>query len=285
MRIAGFAPIEDYAALADGRVVALIAKDGSVDWLSIPTMDGTSVFGALLDPERGGRFALRPVDRFEAERRYLPGSNVLETTFETASGRLRVTDALTLQDGGLLPWIELARRIECLRGSVRMRWSCEPRFDFGRVESRIARVCGAAVAHGGARDRLALLSWGAGEPELTTTAIAGESELSRGDSALLACICVDNEPIPLPTRPEVEGRVDGTVETWRRWFDLEHPVWWALRHHGTRRRAIAELVQRAGRDVHAVRLTHPGEFDRWLAAQRASTSVEHVQPADIPTVR
>jgi len=219
MRIAGFAPIEDYAALADGRVVALIAKDGSVDWLSIPTMDGTSVFGALLDPERGGRFALRPVDRFEAERRYLPGSNVLETTFETASGRLRVTDALTLQDGGLLPWIELARRIECLRGSVRMRWSCEPRFDFGRVESRIARVRGAAVAHGGARDRLALLSWGAGEPELTTTAIAGECELSRGDSALLACICVDNEPIPLPTRPEVEGRVDGTVETWRRWVE------------------------------------------------------------------
>ena len=54
---------------------------------------------------------------------------------------------------------------------------------------------------------------------VTTTGIAGECELSRGDSALLACICVDNEPIPLPTRPEVEGRVDGTVETWRRWVE------------------------------------------------------------------
>src|SRR5579862_281908 len=112
MRKDGFAPIGEYAALGDGRTVALVASDGSVDFMSLPNLHSPTTFAAILDPEKGARFTLAPAGRFEASRRYLGRTNVLETTYRTGDGVVRVTEALTLQDGGLLPWVEHARRIE-----------------------------------------------------------------------------------------------------------------------------------------------------------------------------
>src|SRR5205085_5013053 len=98
-----------------------------------------AVFAALLDAERGGSFRLEPTEAYEVERRYLPDTNVLETTFRTADGAVRLTDALTLQEGGLVPWRELARRVEGVSGSVRLDWRFEPRFDFGRQRATLTR--------------------------------------------------------------------------------------------------------------------------------------------------
>lgn len=218
-RVDGFAPIGAYAALGDGRTVALAALDGSIDFLSLPDLHCPTVFAALLDPERGGRFALAPEGEFEAERRYLERTNVLETVFRTSGGSVRVTEALTLQDGALLPWVEVARRIEGLEGSLRMRWRVEPRFDWGRGETRIRLRRGTPVAELADADAiLAVHAWDAGEPGVADVDVGTAFETSPGSRSLVALTAVETGPIPFPSREAVDDRIDATCASWRRWL-------------------------------------------------------------------
>jgi GH15 family glucan-1,4-alpha-glucosidase len=216
-RTDGYAPIGAYAALGDGRTTALAAADGSIDFLSLPSLHSPTTFGALLDPDRGGRFVFAPQGRFDADRRYLEGTNVLETTYHTDTGSVRVTDAMTLHAGALLPWVELARRVEGLSGEVPMRWRVEPRFDWGRVAPRLSRRRGVPIAAGPGL-QLGVLSWAAGEPELEDGAIAGSFAARGGSRSLLALCCTHEQPLPCPDREDVERRLDETVDAWRRWL-------------------------------------------------------------------
>ena len=213
----GFAPIGSYAALGDGRTVALVAADGSVDFMSLPSLHSPTTFAAILDPEKGGRFTLAPAGEFEAARRYLGRTNVLETTYRTGDGVVRMTEALTLQDGGLLPWVELARRIEGVEGRVPFEWRVEPRFDWGRTPPRIERRGDLLVASGDGM-QLTVRSWDAGEVEAEEDALSGSFAIAAGESALLALIAAHEQPLHAPCRDHVEARLDSTRRVWERWL-------------------------------------------------------------------
>jgi GH15 family glucan-1,4-alpha-glucosidase len=215
-RVKRYAPLRDYAAIGDGRTVALVARDGSIDWLPLPDLDSPSVFAAVIDSERGGRFELEPDNPYDLERRYLPDTNVLETTFVTAAGSVRVTDALTLPSDRLDPFRELQRRVEGLAGTVTLRWRLEPRFGYGGARVRFGRNGGVWVASSGS-DALALCSFHAGEPILDGDGWHGRFTVSGGSSALLAASHAHQEPLVLPGRDDLDARLEQTCATWRTW--------------------------------------------------------------------
>ena len=216
-RVDGYAPLREYALIGDGRTGALIARDGSVDWLCLPDVDSPSVFARILDAERGGSFRLEPTAPFDAERRYLERSNVLETTFTTGAGRVRVTDAMTLSDSGrLAPLRELVRKVEGLAGNVPLRWAFEPRFDYGRANTRIERRAGRWFAHAGA-SALALTLCDAGEGTLQNGAITGEFRLATAESALISLAGTEREPAVISGRDDSEARLERTKRFWPDW--------------------------------------------------------------------
>ncbi|HSH62289.1 MAG TPA: glycoside hydrolase family 15 protein, partial [Acidimicrobiales bacterium] len=146
-----FPPIAEYGFLSDCEVMALVAPSSNVEWLCLPRPDGPSVFGAILDRAAGGfRFAPAGVD-VPAGRRYLPGTMVLETTWQTRTGWLIVRDALCVG-----PWYHrrervgnhrrvptdneaecmLVRTMKCVHGTAEVTLDCEPVFDYGRLAAR-----------------------------------------------------------------------------------------------------------------------------------------------------
>ncbi|HVS86331.1 MAG TPA: glycoside hydrolase family 15 protein [Gaiellaceae bacterium] len=226
LRIDGYAPIGAYAAIGDGRTAALVALDGSIDWLCAPRVDSPSVFAALVDADRGGCFLLRPEGAHRATRRYAERTNVLETTFESDGGTVVVTDALTL-DGGRPPaWRELVRKVECTAGEARLSWTVEPRFGYGLEETSFQRRHGVVAACSGERAAI-VLSHGAGDVDYSATTARGSFTLAEGESAVLALVLVDGAPWPAPGRDELERRLEETLAFWSdRWERIEYDGEW-----------------------------------------------------------
>jgi GH15 family glucan-1,4-alpha-glucosidase len=211
-----YVPLRDYAVIGDGRTAALVSRGGSVDWWCLPNLDSPSVFGAILDAERGGRWVLCPEDAAQTDRCYVPDTNVLETTYATATGRVRVTDVMTLPGPGLAPFRELARRVEGLDGRVAMRWRVEPRYGYGLARTRIEPRTPFPVATSGST-ALAPCVWDAGGLEIDTDGIAGRFETRAGTRATLAVVAAYGEPLIFPSRDDVERRIEATTAFWRDW--------------------------------------------------------------------
>jgi GH15 family glucan-1,4-alpha-glucosidase len=156
MPLSPFPPIADYAFLSDCHTAALVAPDGSIDWLCVPSFDAASVFGTLLD--RGaGSFRFGPFGiNAPAARSYVAGTNVLTTTWHTTTGWLVVRDALVMgpnhQEDTVTPHTRppadedaehlLVRTVECIEGSVELELVCEPVFDYGRTPAEWSLVDG-----------------------------------------------------------------------------------------------------------------------------------------------
>ncbi|PYY17123.1 MAG: glycoside hydrolase family 15 protein, partial [Acidobacteria bacterium] len=118
-------PIADYGIIGDCRSAALISRQGSLDWLCWPWFDSPSLFGAVLDIEKGGFWRISPAGDYETTRRYLPGTNILETTFESETGTLRLIDCMPVYESEyerkrMIPDREILRILECVRGEVQL---------------------------------------------------------------------------------------------------------------------------------------------------------------------
>jgi GH15 family glucan-1,4-alpha-glucosidase len=216
MRIDGYLPIRDYAIIGDGRTTALVGADGTIDWLCFPNIDSPSVFGQILDVDRGGSFVLQPSVPFQSRRCYIADSNVLETMFHTERGVVRVTDALTLPDEGLAPMRELARSIEGVSGSVPMRWRFSPRVEYGLAAPRFERRRHVPIATW-SNHAIATCHWQAGTPRWNDGAVEGEFDVAAGAHALLAIVGAYAEPMVIPGRADVLRRLERTVIFWQQW--------------------------------------------------------------------
>src|SRR5215475_6445933 len=130
-----YQPIENYAIVGNMHTAALVGVDGSIDWLCYPVFDSPSVFGAILDDEKGGRFRIAPIDGdVTCKQLYLPESNVLQTRFFSADGVGQVTDFMPVgrqpQDAA---YRTLMRRVTVARGSMAFRIECRPAFNYART--------------------------------------------------------------------------------------------------------------------------------------------------------
>jgi GH15 family glucan-1,4-alpha-glucosidase len=123
-REGGYLPISAYALIGDGRSAALVGSDGSIDWLCLPRFDDASLFGRLLDSRRGGLWQLAPRGPYRVLQRYGDRSNVLETVFETRTGRVLLSDLMPL--GGDAAEPRVVRILECLSGEMTLRHECLP---------------------------------------------------------------------------------------------------------------------------------------------------------------
>ena len=160
-----YKPISDYGLIGDTHSCALISRDGSVDWACFPRFDSRAVFARLLDSEKGGHFTVRTRKPFESSRRYLPATNILETTFRTPSGVAVLTDFMPVHGHSkpahpqeIFPYQQIARILICTSGSVDIEVVCQPRFDYGSIVPHAELLeQSTGYAHGGA-DAIAFYS-------------------------------------------------------------------------------------------------------------------------------
>ncbi|MGX5655972.1 glycoside hydrolase family 15 protein [Geodermatophilus nigrescens] len=214
----GYADLRTYASIGDGRTLALVARDGRIDWLPLPELDGAPVFGALLDTDNGGCLELCPDGEFTVTRAYVGDSNVLATTFTTPTGRVRVTDALNTGIAGRLPWVELARRVEGLEGSVTMRGTVRPGTCLNTVSpwvhdtthGPVLRVAGLT---------LAVRTLAADDVTAADRRIDVTFTTHGGSRHLLAVVGTEDEPLFLPPPEAIDAGIDRTVDRWERWVD------------------------------------------------------------------
>jgi len=217
-------PIADYALIGDCHGAALVARDGSIDWWCAPRFDSPSAFARLLDPE-AGHFAIRPVEPFEVEREYLAETMVLRTTFRTASGTLRLTDALALEPGargheiGLRSPHAIVRRAEVSDGRVEIAVEFVPRPEYGLVVPVLERVDVGVRTRGGAS---ALLLATDVPLELNGAAATARIVLAEGEQA--AFVLHHGSPRARFEPLEPVGALDDTAAGWRSWV-AEHAAY------------------------------------------------------------
>jgi len=214
-----YQPIEDYGLIGNTRTAALVGKDGSVDWLCFPHFDSPSVFAALLDEQKGGRFAISPdTETVHSKQLYWPDTNVLITRFLCAGGVVELVDFMPMAQGGDGPEHNLLiRQVTGLSGEMPLRLLCRPAFDYARAEHDVVVTPHGACFHAPGQ------SLGvAGDIPLQQEgpAVTGRFTLKEGQSAIFVLQQVEQgQGCGLPISSERATQYfKETVAYWHRWL-------------------------------------------------------------------
>ena len=219
--LSSFRPIADYGLLSDCNSAALVDRYGSIDWLCLPRFDSPALFSRILDPD-AGHWSIRPAEPFTTERRYLPGTLVIETTFTTESGVVRLTDAMGSGEGrrehdfGLDAPHELLRSVECLSGAAELLLELAPRPEYGLVRPLFRHTKDGGRTFGGPSQ----VAVAASVPvTIGGSVMRAGFRLAAGERAGFSLRWAPVEAASVaPAPPEaVAGRIAEAVEAWRSW--------------------------------------------------------------------
>ncbi|HZI33058.1 MAG TPA: trehalase-like domain-containing protein, partial [Candidatus Binatia bacterium] len=132
-------PIENHGIIGDLHTAALVSMDGSIDFMCFPRFDSPAIFAALLDAKKGGHFQITPIgaDGFRHKQLYFPDTNMLLTRFLSDEGVVEISDFMPIEHLG--HFHDLVRRVKVVRGEIKVRMVCAPRFDYGRAEHTVEK--------------------------------------------------------------------------------------------------------------------------------------------------
>jgi len=211
-----YEPIENYGVIGDLQTVALVGMNGSIDFMCFPHFDSPSIFAALLDHRKGGRFQLAPVLRGERRKQiYFPDTNMLLTRFLSADGVAEVSDFMPIKAEGRAH--HLVRRAKTVRGELSFRMICAPAFDYGRAGHTVEAQRGEVLFTSEAADRLALRLRTSVPVKIENGTAIAEFKLAAGETAAFV---LENaaESHGAAAHPDyVASAFKETMNFWRRW--------------------------------------------------------------------
>jgi GH15 family glucan-1,4-alpha-glucosidase len=214
-----YVPIEDYGIIGDLHTVALVSKRGSIDWLCFPHVNSPSLFAALLDDRKGGRFEIAALgDGVTHKQLYIPDTNVLVTRFLSAQGVGEVCDFMPVATtSDELHRHRLIRRVAVVRGTMDFTLTCRPAFDYGRADHTVSPLPSGVLFRGPSLN-VGLLS----EIPLAQKAggVAAAFTLAQGERAtfVLQRIAEGENCAACHSDEEVQAAFHRTVAYWRRWL-------------------------------------------------------------------
>ncbi len=211
-------PISEYGVIGDMRTAALIGLDGGIDWCCLPRFDSGSVFASLLDRERGGTWAIRPRGQWTSTQRYLPRTNILETSFRTESGVVVLTDFMPVDEDGRPsgPHPEIHRQIRCTRDRVPMQVVFMPRFEYGARTTRLELLRAGLFATDRTDQVLTLSSARPFQWTVEQSTAVADFEIEKGEERWLV-LRYDDDDIHQVDRYESARKLDITAAFWARW--------------------------------------------------------------------
>ena len=232
--------IEDYALIGDCETAALVSRDGSIDWLCLPNFASPACFAALLGDENNGRWSISPQSEARCQRRYLPRTLVVETTFETDEGAAQLFDFMPLR--GRTP--HLMRIVRGIRGAISLRMELTLRFDYGRTVPWVTSLEDGVLRAIAGPDMAVLYSSIPTRGENLKT--VSEFTVHKGESLHFGLSYGPSfDELPSPADPEQALRE--TVAFWREWGDRAHL-------HGE----YAEAIERSLITLKALTYRHTG---------------------------